>query len=118
MHIAAASLKPLSAVTLTPDESAIIRWIRSAQWEAGAAVHGVVPYKAKVPELFGGSRMYRMQGAGGNPIELLLKKLQFSGIVGKLDMYPLATVGAARYLTLTKADLDNLGVGADAEDDD
>lgn len=98
----------------------MLAWIRSATWEAQKDAREPVPYKAKVPEFFGGVRMYRVAAGGGgaqNALEVLIKKLAFQGVLGKQDLYPLVVQGVGRYLFLKKAELDNLGVGQHDEDE-
>jgi hypothetical protein len=123
MYASVQQLKPLTGVQLSPDERKMIEWIRSAQWEEQTDMREPHPYKAKVPEFFGGVRLYRVQagpGAGGGqaPLEIFIKKLEYQGVITKKDMYPLTVTNAARFLSLTKADMDNLGVGQDDEDDE
>jgi hypothetical protein len=124
MQVAHKALKSVSEVTLNPDETKILKWIKSAKWEAVTEARPPIPYKAKVPEFFGGVRLYKMQGgapsAGGalGALELFIKKLEYQGVLGKQDLYPVSTQGDARYLLLKKADLDSLGVGKAEEEDD
>lgn len=117
MHISAKALKPLSGVQLSSDDSKIIAWIRRAVWEVQAEERE--PKKmAKVPEFFNGVRLYHVQGGGSSqgPLELFIKKLEYHGVLGKQDMHPLRMLGNTRFLVLTPAELDNLGVGQ--EDDE
>ena len=124
MQVQAQQLKPLSSVALNPDERAIIAWIRSAHWEPQTGEREPIPYKAKVPEFFSGVRFYKVQagattGAGAmGALDLLIKKLSFSGIISKQELYPVIAQGASRFLQLKKADLDNLGAGACADEDE
>lgn len=124
MHVQSTPLKPLSAVTLNADEAALLTWIKSAKWEAQPQVREPIPYKAKVPQFFKGVRLYKTQaggvsGAGAmGALDLFIKKLQYQGIISKQDLYPVVSQGADRFLILRKADLDNLGVGASADDED
>ncbi len=116
MYINDAPLKPLTSIELTNDDHILLKWMRSAAWEPVADAREPVPYKAKVPEFYNGLRLYRMQGgtAGGSlgALELFIKKLGFQGVIAKQDIYPIAGHGnQPRYLSLKKADLDNLGVG-------
>jgi hypothetical protein len=68
--------------------------------------------------------MYKLQGsahtAGGalGALELFIKKLEYQGVLTKQDLYPVSVIGAVRYLSLKKADLDSLGVGKNEEDED
>jgi len=122
MHVASIQLKPLSTISLSPDETRIMKWIRSAHWEAQTGAREPIPYKTKVPEFYGGVRLYNMQGTqGGNALgtlELFIKKLQMSGVISKQELYPLTGHGNARALSLKKMDLDNLGVGKAEEDEE
>lgn len=116
-------LKPLTDITLSKEDSAILAWIRSAQWELVKDAKSPQPFKAKVPEFYKGARLYQMHaGPGGSAaqgIELFVKKLGIQGIISKQALYPLSGHGnQPRYLTLAKADLDNLGVGKDEEDEE
>ena len=123
MHIQETQLKPLSSLPLTAEETILLKWLRSIAWEKVAAAHGAVAYKAKVPEFFGGVRLYRMQAGGPSAgsigaLEIFIKKLGFQGIISKQDLYPIAGhSNQPRYLTLKKVDLDNLGVGKEEEDE-
>jgi len=123
MHIKETPLKPLGGIELSTEENVLLKWLRSVAWETVAGAHGSVAYKAKVPEFFGGARLYRVQAggpAGGSfgALELFIKKLGLLGVIGKQEMYPVAGHGnQPRYLTLKKADLDNLGVGQDDEEE-
>src|SRR5688572_10008420 len=122
MHIQDKPLKPLASIQLSADENKILQWMRGASWEAQADARDPIPYKAKVPEFFGGVRLYRMQSGGGgashNALELFIKKLEFQGCIARQELYPLTVEGGARFLSLKKAELDNLGVGREAEDED
>ncbi len=121
MQLAAKPLNPLKNIELSKDELTILKWIKSANWEPVKDAHTPIPYKTKVPEFFGGVRLYNMQagGAGGalGILELFIKKLQIQGVISKQELYPLAGHGSARFLSLKKADLDNLGVGQDDEEE-
>jgi len=123
MHIQIAALKPLSSIQLTVEETAILKWLRSAAWEPVIGAHEPIPYKAKVPEFYGGIRLYRMQAGGASAgslgvLELFIKKLGLQGIIAKQELYPLSGHGAQpRYLSLKKADLDNLGVGQEEDEE-
>lgn len=122
MHIPVQQLKPLDAVQLSVDEGKILVWLKRAAWEAQTDAREPIPYKTKVPEFFGGVRLYRMH-AGGTPagglgaLELFLKKLEYQGVIAKQGLYPLAGHGNTRFLSLTKAELDNLGVGREEEEE-
>src|SRR5688500_5311632 len=112
MHIQDKPLKPLTSIQLSADESKILQWMRSASWEAQTGARDPIPYKAKVPEFFGGVRLYRMQAGGGsapshNALELFIKKLEFQGCIARQELYPLAVEGGARFLSLKKAELEN-----------
>lgn len=118
MHIAEKQYKPLSSVELSADERKMVAWMRSAKWEP--AQEGRL--KAKVPEFYNGVRMYSVQGGGvganaHGALGLLIKKLEFQGVISKQDMYPVSAAGAARYVSFTKQDLDTLGIGQDEEED-
>jgi len=118
MHAPETQLKPLASLRFTPEETKMLSWLKSAKWEPDAKL-----FKAKVPEFFGGIRLYQMQGAPGaggaqGTLGLFIKKLEYQGVLSKQDMYPVSAVGAGRYLSLKKIDLDNLGVGQDNEDED
>ena len=122
MQLPSQPLNPLKNVSLSADESKMLAWLRSASWEAQPATREPIPYKAKVPEFYGGVRLYRVQTGPANagsqsPLELFLKKLQYQGVIAKHEAYPLAGHGTARFLSLTKAELDNLGVGGEDEEE-
>jgi len=122
MHIATQQLKPLSTVQLTADEAKILKWMKSAVWEAQPVAHGTVAYKTKVPEFFSGVRLYNMQGGGKagssqGTLELFIKKLQYQGIISKQELYPIEVQGHARFLSLKKPDLDNLGIGQEEDEE-
>lgn len=118
MQVAPTQLKSISSVQLSADESKILSWVRNAVWEPQAEAREPIPYKAKVPEFFGGVRLYNVQGGGAQgPLDLFIKKLQFQGVISKQDMYPVTMQGNARFLALKKMDLDNLGVGQDDDDE-
>jgi|GEM_PF-5963768 len=124
MQIQQKQLNSLSSIQLTPDEAAIVKWMRSVTWEPQKDEREPLPYKAKVPEFFGGVRLYRVQGGastGGGalgPLDLFIKKIEHQGIISKQGLYPVTTQGTARYLSLRKTDLDNLGIGQSDEDDE
>lgn len=124
MQVAAKTLKPVSEVQLTADEAKILKWLKSAEWQPQNDARPPIPYKARVPEFFGGVRMYKLQGgaptAGGalGALELFIKKLEYAGVLTKQDLYPVSVQGNVRYLALKKADLDSLGVGKDEEEED
>jgi hypothetical protein len=123
MQIQAIPLKPLSSITLTAEDNIILKWVRTAQWQPVAGAHEPIPYKAKVPEFYGGVRLYRMQAGGASAgslgaLELFIKKLGLQGVITKQALYPLEGHGnQPRYLSLKKADLDNLGVGKAEEEE-
>ncbi len=118
MYAADKQLKPLGSIELSEDERKILGWLREAPWEKVAEAREPT-LRAKVPEFFGGVRLYRMQAGSGaqNAVEMLIKKLGFQGVIGKQDMYPLIVQGVARYLVLKQAELDNLGAGGDGDED-
>ncbi len=124
MHIQATPLKPLTSIELTVEENIILKWIRSSQWEPVKGVPEPIPYKAKVPEFYGGARLYRMQAGGASAgslgaLELFIKKLGLQGVISKQGLYPVEGHGnQPRFLSLKKADLQNLGVGAQEEDEE
>lgn len=124
MHIQQQQLKPLSGIELTNDERTILKWIRSVKWDAQKSGREPIPYKAKVPEFFGGVRLYKVAGGAASgagamgALDLFIKKIQYQGVISKQDLYPVIAENNARYLMLRKADLDNLGVGGGDEDDD
>jgi hypothetical protein len=122
MHIAAKALTPLKNVQLSADESKMLAWIRAASWEPQTDAREPIPYTAKVPEFFGGARLYRVQAAAGlggsqGLLDLFIKKLEYQGVITKQELYPVTVKGSARFLSLKKADLENLGVGQDDEDE-
>jgi hypothetical protein len=122
MYIQSTPLKPLSGVALTAEESAILKWLRSVAWESVAGAREPT-LKAKVPEFYGGVRLYRMQAGGPSAgslgaLELFIKKLGLQGVIGKPGLYPVEGHGnQPRYLSLKAADIDNLGVGAQEEEE-
>lgn len=124
MQVAQKKLNPLSVAELTEDEKSILQWIRHADWIPQRGARDPIPYKAKVPEFFKGVRLYKVQGgavtgAGAmGALDLFVKKVQFQGVISKQDLYPVTAEGTARFLSLKKADLDNLGVGADTDEDE
>lgn len=120
MQHQATPLKPLSTVSLTADEAKILAWLRKTVWEPQAGERDPIPYKTKVPEFFGGVRLFNMQGgsvSAHGALSLLIKKLEYQGVLTKQDLYPVVRSGTAHFLSLKKADLDNLGVGGDEDDD-
>jgi hypothetical protein len=123
MQVQSKSLKPLSTIQLSADEKKLLQWLKSVAWEPQAGTHEPIPYKAKVPEFFGGVRLFQMQGGGGagaayGAIGLFIKKLESQGVISKQDLYPITTQGSARYISLKKADLENLGAGQDEDDEE
>lgn len=121
MYIQSKQLKPITSIQLSTDESKILSWLRGAAWKPQTDAREPIPYKAKVPEFFSGVRLYRMQGGGGGTgaqgaLDLFVKKLEYQGVISKQDLYPVTTEGGARFLSLRKMDLENLGVGQ--EDDE
>lgn len=117
------TLKPLSSVQLTADERKILDWMRKVAWEPQEGKRDPIPYRARVPEFFGGVRMYRNFAQGPSAgslgaLDLFVKKLSFQGVIGKQELYPVETIDKVHYLSLKKADLDNLGVGQDEGDDE
>ena len=123
MQVQVKSLKPLSGVQLSADEGKMLSWLKTAKWEPQAGEREPIPYKAKVPEFFGGVRLYNVQGGGGaggahGALALLIKKLEYQGVISKQELYPVSAQGGGHYLSLRKADLDNLGVGQDGDDED
>jgi len=124
MQVQAAALKPLGSIELTADDTVILKWIRSAAWEPVKGAHEPIPYKAKVPEFYGGVRLYRLQAGGASAgslgaLELFIKKLGLQGVITKQALYPVEGHGnQPRYLSLKKADLTNLGVGQREEDEE
>ena len=97
----------------------MLAWMRATAWEADTSAREPIPYKTKVPEFYSGVRLFGMGGGGAQGgLELFIKKLQYGGVIGKQELYPVGGHGAARTLSLKKADLDNLGVGGDVEEDD
>ncbi len=122
MQVPVNQLKPLSSVSLSADENKILKWLRSVVWEEQMDSRNSVSYKAKVPEFFSGVRMYNMQGGAGvsgahGALSLLIKKLEYQGVISKQELYPVLTQGNARFLALKKADLDNLGIGQEDDED-
>jgi|CXWL01.1.fsa_nt_gi hypothetical protein len=123
MQVPINQLKPLSNVQLSADESKMLEWLRSAAWEPQNDARDPIPYKAKLPEFFGGVRLYNMQGGAGasgahGALSLFIKKLEYQGVISKQELYPVVTQGSARFLSLKKADLDNLGVGQEEDEED
>ena len=118
MQIPEQFLKPLDSAGLSTDERKMLACLRAATWEAQP--EGKEPtFRAKIPEFFGGVRLYRVAAGGpvGNPVEMLIKKLAFQGSISKQGLYPLAVQGVARYLVLSQAEMDNLGIGQDDDED-
>ena len=122
MQYKAEPLKSLSAIALTLEETTLLKWLRAAAWAPVKGAHEPIPYKAKVPEFYGGVRLYRMQGGGAGALgalDLFIKKLGIQGVISKPGLYPVEGHGAGpRYLSLKKADLENLGVGRAEEDEE
>ena len=121
MFAADKALVPLSRIQLSAEEKKILGWLREAAWEKVVEAREPTA-RAKVPEFFGGVRLYRIQASGGaagsqNPLELFIKKLGFQGVIGKQEMYPLVVEGGARFVVLKQAELDNLGVGTQEDDE-
>jgi hypothetical protein len=122
MHVVRKQLKPLSGVTLTADETRILQWLRSTKWEPQTDAREPIPYKTKLPEFFGGVRLYRVQGGGPAAgslglVELFIKKLEYQGVLTKQELYPVSVQGNVGFLSLKKEDLDNLGVGQEEEEE-
>lgn len=123
MHIQDTPLKPLSGIELTPDETIMMKWLRTVPWIA-VKDSREASCKARVPEFYSGVKLYRKQAGGASAgslgaLEIFIKKLGFSGIISKQNLYPVTGHGTEpRYLTLRKTDLDNLGVGKDEEEED
>lgn len=122
MQVPMGQLKPLSNVQLSADESKMLAWLRNVAWEAQTDARDPIPYKAKIPEFFGGVRLYNMQGGAGasgahGALSLFIKKLEYQGVISKQELYPVVTQGSARFLSLKKADLENLGVGQEDDED-
>lgn len=119
MHIAPTQLKKLQDSEFSEAEHRMLEWLKSAAWQPQTGAREPIPYKAKVPEFFGGVRLYHVASGGGSqgPLDLFIKKLQYQGAISKQDMYPVSIEGNARFLSLKKADLDNLGVGQNTGDD-
>lgn len=117
-------LKSISSIDLSADESTILKWIRSVKWEEQTGSNEPIPHKAKVPEFFGGVRFFKVQGGGNSgagamgALDLFIKKIQYQGVISKQNLYPVTSEGNARFLTLNKDDLDNLGAGSSYDDDD
>lgn len=123
MYIQSAPLKPLASLQLTSDENTMLKWLRTATWEAVSGGREAL-HKAKVPQYYGGVQLYRMQAGGASAgslgaLEIFIKKLAIHDIITKQGLYPVEGHGAqARYLSLKKADLDNLGVGREEDDEE
>jgi hypothetical protein len=120
MHIAPKQLTPLKSLQFSPEENKMLGWLKSAAWEEQSDAREPIPYRAKVPEFFGGTRLYHMSAGGGaqGPLELFIKKLEYQGVITKQDLYPVTIKGNARFLSLKKADLENLGIGQGEEEDE
>lgn len=125
MYLQEKQLKSLQSIELTAEEGTILKWLRSAPWQAQTGAREPT-YKAKVPEFYSGVRLYRVQatgptGAGAmGALDLFIKKISFQGVISKQELYPVTAEGPARFLSLRRADLDNLGVrlgGGDDEDE-
>jgi hypothetical protein len=122
MQVPVNQLKSLANVELSADENKILSWLRSATWENQEDARDPTLYKAKLPEFYSGVRLYNMQGGAGasgahGALSLLIKKLEYQGVLSKQELYPVVTNGNARFLSLKKAELDNIGVGQDDEED-
>jgi hypothetical protein len=123
MHMQEKLLKPLDGVELSSDEEVMLKWIRSVRWEAMKGTREPISYRAKVPEFYLGVKLYRKQAGGASAgslgaLEIFIKKLGFAAVIGKQDLYPVSGHGnEPRFLMLKKADLDNLGVGKEAEEE-
>jgi hypothetical protein len=123
MYIKETPLKPLDGMELSAEDAIILKWLRNVTWEAVAGAREPIPYKAKVPEFYGGVRFYRLQAGGASAgslgaLELFIRKLGLQGVIGKQELYPVSGHGnQPRYLSLKKADLDNLGVGRQEEEE-
>jgi len=118
MQIPIKQLKPISGLEFSPDEKKILGWLKGAKWEA--TPDGKF-YKTKVPQFYGGVRLYgampgRSSASGLGALELFIKKLEYQGIITKQELYPLAGHdNNSRFLSLKKVELDNLGVGEEEE---
>jgi hypothetical protein len=123
MQVKDTPLNPLGSIQLSPPENSMLKWIRTASWDAVQGAHGATNYRAKIPEFFGGVRLYTLQGGGAHAsaqgaLELFIRKLGLQGVIAKQALYPIEGHGSApRYLCLKKADLDNLGVGQKEEEE-
>lgn len=122
MQVPVNQLKSLASVQLSADESKMLAWLRSAAWQPQNDARDPIPYKAKLPEFFSGVRLYNMQGGAGTSgahgaLSLFIKKLEYQGVISKQELYPVLTQGSARFLSLKKADLDNLGIGQEEDED-
>ena len=123
MHATDRSLKSLQAIQLSADENKMLQWLRGASWEPQTDARDPIPYKAKVPEFFGGVRLYRVQASGAssgghNALDLFIKKLEYQGCITKQGLYPLVVQNGARFLLLKKVDLENIGVGKSDDEDE
>jgi len=123
MQTKEARLNPLSSIQLKAEENTMLKWIRSASWEPVKEAKAPIPYRAKIPEFFSGVRLFTLQGGGPGSsslgaLEIFIKKLGLQGVITKQVLYPIEGHGSGpRYLSLKKADLDNLGVGQEEEED-
>jgi hypothetical protein len=121
MHIKDTPLKPLGSISLNAEEAALLKWMRSAAWEKITIGHDA-GYKTKVPEFFGGVRLYRMQAGGASAgslgaLELFIKKLGLQGVISPQGLYPVEGHGnQPRTLTLKKTDLDHLRAVSEDEE--
>ena len=124
MQVKDTVLKPLGSIELSKDEALMLKWLKSASWEPVKDAHEPIPYRAKVPEFHGGVRLFRMQAGGPSAgsfgaLELFIKKLGIQGVITKPPLYPIEGHGnQPRYLALKKADLNNLGVGRNDDEDE
>ena len=119
MHIEVKPLKSLSTVSLTSEEGKLLSWLRSAPWQPVSDAREPT-LRAKVPEFFGGVRLYIIQGGGPqgrNALDLLIKKLEYQGVLSRQDMYPVQVEGAARYVSLKASDVANLKAQDDDDDE-
>lgn len=122
MFMKAAVLNPIHSIQLKPEEAIILKWLRSVAWTPVTDRREPVPYKARIPEFFGGVRLYPLQSSqsgGVGALELFIRRLSIQGIITKTELYPIEGRGSqTRYLYLKKADLDNLGVGQPDDEDE
>jgi hypothetical protein len=121
MHILAKPLTPLKSLQFSAEENKLLNWLKNASWEEKNGAKEPI-FQAKVPEFFGGTRLYHVKAGGAagaqGPLELFIKKLEYQGAISKQDLYPITIQGNARFLSLKKADLENLGIGQAEEDCD